>query len=108
MKMKKARINNLIKNQLKNPELNSFFKSIFGGYQRNTVEKEKIVEAKSICTMDLHLGTELNEIGSSIVQLFMTQENMIFLVSTEIGLTLDSNSKPRIQSSFMSSSLYRV
>lgn len=33
-----------LKNQLKNPDLTFFFKSIFGGYQKNSAEKEQIVE----------------------------------------------------------------
>lgn len=33
-----------IKNQLKNAEVSFFFKTIFGGYQKNSVEKEQIVE----------------------------------------------------------------
>lgn len=33
-----------LKNQLKTPELTFFFKSIFGGYKKNSIEKDKIVE----------------------------------------------------------------
>jgi Zn-dependent oligopeptidase len=39
----KSNLNKLKKN-FKNQELNVFFKSIFGGYQRNYIKKEKIVE----------------------------------------------------------------
>ena len=38
----------------------------------------------------------------------MTQENNIFWMSKEKGLTLDRNSEPRMQSSLMSSNLYQV
>ena len=60
------------------------------------------------CTRDWHFGAELKKIGSSILQSLMTHENIIFLVSIEIRLTLERNSDPRIQSSFISSNLYKV